>query len=50
MTTHSVVVTQRFFDDETTRHLQANGCQVDIAEASKVEGDGHSRTTSWWVS
>jgi len=41
MTTHRVVVTQRFFDDETTRHLRANGCQVDIAESSKVEGDGN---------
>ncbi|RJT41282.1 hydroxyacid dehydrogenase [Mesorhizobium waimense] len=41
MATPRVVVTQRFFDDETTHYLQANGCEVNIAEASKVKGDGN---------
>lgn len=34
-----VVVTQRFFDDETIRYLQANNCQVNIAELPEGQAD-----------
>ncbi|GAA4328246.1 hydroxyacid dehydrogenase [Pigmentiphaga soli] len=35
-----IVVTQRFFDDETLAYLHANGCEVEIAELPPGQADG----------
>lgn len=35
-----VLVTQRFFDNESLAYLQRNGCQVQIAELAAGQGDG----------
>jgi len=35
-----VVVTQRFFDDRTVAYLEANGCEVVIADLPPGKGDG----------
>jgi D-3-phosphoglycerate dehydrogenase / 2-oxoglutarate reductase len=38
--TRKVVVTQRFFDEDTTRYLRANDCEVVIAELPQGQSDG----------
>ncbi len=38
--THKVVVTQRFFDADTIAYLNANGCEVEIADLPPGQADG----------
>lgn len=40
MSTRRVVVTQRFFDTATIAYLEANGCEVVIADLPPGKGDG----------
>jgi D-3-phosphoglycerate dehydrogenase len=37
---HTVVVTQRFFDESTIGYLEANGCKVEIADLPPGKADG----------
>lgn len=39
-TSRRVVVTQRFFDDETIAYLREHGCEVEIAELPPGQADG----------
>lgn len=39
-TSRRVVVTQRFFDDATLAYLEANGCEVFVADLPPGKGDG----------
>src|SRR6187551_1666012 len=51
MTARKVVVTQRFFDDDTVDYLRANDCEVTVAElpAGKADGDIPAETLRQWL-
>ena len=38
-----VVVTQRFFDPATVAYLEANGCEVVVADLPPGKGDGKKK-------
>jgi D-3-phosphoglycerate dehydrogenase len=46
-----VVVTQRFFDDDTLAYLRANGCEVVVADLppGKADGDVAPETLRQWL-
>lgn len=51
MSNRRVVVTQRFFDDDTVAYLRANDCEVVVAElpAGKADGDVAAETLLEWL-
>jgi D-3-phosphoglycerate dehydrogenase len=51
MSNRRVVVTQRFFDDDTITYLRANDCEVVVAElpAGRADGDIAAETLVEWL-
>jgi D-3-phosphoglycerate dehydrogenase len=49
--THKIVVTQRFFDEESMAYLRSNGCEVAIAELppGKADADLPHETLLRWL-